>query len=680
MRKTYTLIFVIFYFSFYNQLISQEINNDFCVEQPWIWSSAINSEGNEGNSFITTDVSGNVFAAGNFEYSLSLNGSTYQSKGTKDIYIIKYNEGGAILWTQIVGSKGFDNITAMAADAEGNLYATGTFSDTLEVSGQKLFNHHLSTDIFLAKFNAFGELVWLQQHGGALYDFANDVVVGFDNKIYLSGQFEEDAEIGGVAVNSASGGKDFLLKINSAGSKEWLKQYGNTSGTGVKLGVTTADQLIIGGTFSGAMQMDGQTLESGINPTSFLAGLSSEGDLLWLHKANNGASGCELSALAINSNNEIYIGGSFFSGNTQEGFALGDSIYDGTGGFIAKFSPSGQPGWSKRISNSMFNYVSDLAIDPSDNVYATGLLSSDIEFADKKFKGFGGFVAKFNATGKELKLWSKGSFMYEISNFIVSDRNGNVYTTGVFEETIHFGDQSLNVQGGYNDAFIAKLHPGNSITVDEPQVQTGNLSVRHNNGTSVELEWENGDGSGRILVAKKLGKANVGSISDGEVYSAGNGHFGSGSNVGTRQFVVYSGNGSKTIITGLEPNRIYTITAFEYNVAEACPSAINYNTQNSELVYINTITNDEPANSLVVYPNPVGEEMNIIYSTPDRGNREFVLLDEAGRQLHKFSTFIKEDVTKLNFNISRFNLSTGTYYLKTNDSRLKDKVFRILKM
>src|SRR5690606_31838245 len=358
--------------------------------------------------------------------------------------------------------------------------------------------------------------------------------------------------------------------------------------------------------------------------------------------------------MAINGDDEIYVGGSFFESSMTGIFEIGDSLYHGTGGFPAKFDANGEATWSKRISNSMFNYVSDLSIDPQDNIYATGLLSSEIEFGGEQLKGFGGFIAKFSQTGGELKLWTKGNFSYEVANFITTDKNGNIYSTGVFEESVSFGSNTLSVQGGFNDAFIAKLNPGSPVEADEPNLQAGNLTVRWSNGTSAELEWENGDGTGSILVIKKLGKANSGTIADGSIYADGNGTYGNGSKVGTRQFVVYMGTGNKAIINGLDPGRIYSVAAFEYDMQEGCPSSINYKTNGFELAYINTVPTEKPSNSLVVYPNPVAEEMNIVYTSTEKGNRDFVLLDDSGRQLHKFSAFIEDDVTTLNFDLSKF--------------------------
>ncbi|MCU0432498.1 MAG: FG-GAP-like repeat-containing protein [Bacteroidia bacterium] len=91
--------------------------------------------------------------------------------------------------------------------------------------------------------------------------------------------------------------------------------------------------------------------------------------------------------------------------------------------------------------------------------------------------------------------------------------------------------------------------------------------------TSYNISWTNGTGVGRI-VALRLASNSVALPVDNTVYTA-SATFGSGSNLGNSNFVVYRGTGSSVFISGLTANTNYTATIFEYSGSASVP---NYNT------------------------------------------------------------------------------------------------------
>src|SRR5699024_4027449 len=130
---------------------------------------------------------------------------------------------------------------------------------------------------------------------------------------------------------------------------------------------------------------------------------------------------------------------------------------------------TGNAGWSKQLSAGMFNFVSDIAVDDDNNVYATGLFTSDIDFAGQVYNAYGGVIMKFaSEDGADLKLWSSGDFSYEHVNFIAADAQGRIYCTGSFDDTMLLGTHTLSVEEGYNDAFVARLDKSLPLLTNEP--------------------------------------------------------------------------------------------------------------------------------------------------------------------------------------------------------------------
>ena len=90
------------------------------------------------------------------------------------------------------------------------------------------------SDFFLVKYNSAGTKQWTKQLGSASKDIAADVTTDSSDNIYVTGRTG-----GGLDGNTSSGQNDiFLVKYNSSGTKQWTKQLG-TSNDDVANGVAT---------------------------------------------------------------------------------------------------------------------------------------------------------------------------------------------------------------------------------------------------------------------------------------------------------------------------------------------------------------------------------------------------------------------------------------------------------
>ncbi|REJ80891.1 MAG: T9SS C-terminal target domain-containing protein [Bacteroidetes bacterium] len=97
----------------------------------------------------------------------------------------------------------------------------------------------------------------------------------------------------------------------------------------------------------------------------------------------------------------------------------------------------------------------------------------------------------------------------------------------------------------------------------EPTVPASLFSANISNCNEVDLSWVNGNGSRRIVVASAHNPVNA-FPNDGVTYLAGS-LFGSGSNLGNNNFVVYNSTGNSMTVTGLNAGRTYHFAIFEYN-------------------------------------------------------------------------------------------------------------------
>jgi len=149
--------------------------------------------------------------------------------------------------------------------------------------------------------------------------------------------------------------------------------------------------------------------------------------------------------------------------------------------------------------------------------------------------------------------------------------------------------------------------------------QASGLSYSNINCSTITLNWTNGNGADRIVVAYP--NSTITSPTNGTTYTA-NAAYTSGTAVGAG-YVVYNGTGSSVTVTGLAASTTYYFAVFEYNTTAcyltpglsssqatttcACPT-----TQATSLVYSGvtcsattlTWTNGNGGNRLVIaYPN-----------------------------------------------------------------------------
>ena len=97
----------------------------------------------------------------------------------------------------------------------------------------------------------------------------------------------------------------------------------------------------------------------------------------------------------------------------------------------------------------------------------------------------------------------------------------------------------------------------------EPTLAPSAFSLKSNTTSSVLVSWKSGNGARRLVLARASSPVNA-SPTDLNAYVA-NPNFGSGTQIGSGNFVVYNGMGSSAEILGLNQNLSYHFLVVEYN-------------------------------------------------------------------------------------------------------------------
>src|SRR5688500_4388870 len=98
-------------------------------------------------------------------------------------------------WTKKAGSTMYDYIADQITDDYGNTYVTGQFQLAATFDDQTVSSAG-GDDIFVAKYNKDGKLVWLKKAGGIGYDRSNNIAIDSKGNIFIIGWIGQTAFFG----------------------------------------------------------------------------------------------------------------------------------------------------------------------------------------------------------------------------------------------------------------------------------------------------------------------------------------------------------------------------------------------------------------------------------------------------------------------------------------------------
>jgi hypothetical protein len=143
-----------------------------------LWTRLLGAASVDSAYGVDYDTFGNAYVVG--EVTGSVGGQTYNG-GFVDAFIAKYNTAGSLDWVRLLGSSADDTARAVAVDAAGNSYIVGHTSGTIGPVS------HGFVDVFLAKYDTLGNLVWTQQLGTSNREEGDGIAL-FGPHIYIAGR------------------------------------------------------------------------------------------------------------------------------------------------------------------------------------------------------------------------------------------------------------------------------------------------------------------------------------------------------------------------------------------------------------------------------------------------------------------------------------------------------------
>ena len=215
-----------------------------------LWNTFLGGAGSDSShgSGIALDSPGNIFVGG---YTLSISwGSPIRAhSGDYDAFAAKLDGSGALLWNTFLGGSGSDNNYGIALDPAGNVLMTG---DSDASWGGPLSAHHGGLDVYVAKLDGNGILLWNTFLGGSNWDYVYNITADPASNILVSGK---SVAAWGSPLRAYTGGEDgFVAKLSGSGAFLWNTFLGG-SGTdlGFDIDVSSSGSIAVMGNSSATL-------------------------------------------------------------------------------------------------------------------------------------------------------------------------------------------------------------------------------------------------------------------------------------------------------------------------------------------------------------------------------------------------------------------------------------------
>ncbi len=421
------------------------------------WAISAGGKGHDKTRGLAVDGQGNVFLTGEFGGVSKFGDHLLLSAGELDCFIAKCSADGKILWARSAGGSGIDRGYGVATDRAGNCYVTGHYQSTNASFGGVPVPNAGDYDLFVAKYDPDGRLVWVRTGGGKGYDYGHGIAVAPDHGVFVTGALVGDGTMGESKVTAPGGSHVFCARYDEGGKLLWVTTaLGNARGSGHGIAVDAAGNAYVGGMSGGSGTLGGLVLTNVAGRDVFVAKFTPAGKVSWVHEGF-GSTNAMAHEITCDRAGNVWAAG-MFKGHLQ----LGDRTVPSHGDsdlLLTSFTPSGQRLWTQTGGGPRVDYGLGVTTDGAGNVFLTGEFTDKAVIAGTAIASRGStdiYVAKFDRAGSLRWLAQAGGEKGDNAYTLVADAAGNLYLSGNISGPATFGPHAVTCAGG-NDVYLAKL-------------------------------------------------------------------------------------------------------------------------------------------------------------------------------------------------------------------------------
>ena len=447
----------------------------------------LTSNGKEYIVDMYIDKNNNMYTIGTFNAVVDFDdspGTSTLSTTSTDIFIRKNDASGNLLWVKQIGGNGEETVGGFNFDNYGNMYIVGSNAslsidfDPSPVTSYTVAATTFGRQMFVLKLSSEGDFKWVNLYGGYFDDYAIDVKNDLLGNVYFAGTITDYTPVGSTTLNP-SNGHAILVKLDSLGNFNWVKQTGGgSSETVYAIDMDKTQNIYMTGSIT-----NGATY-------TYYKKYTNSGTLIW-SKSNLALRANDLVVDTVNQ--KVYLTG-LFNGTVDfdSGSGVSNLTASSSDAFILKTDTAGNFIWAKNIGSPNVDIGIGIKIDSHENVYSVGTFKGICDFdpsAANTFTLNGGssfevYISKLNSNGDYISANQIGAQLNDEVNKLEIDKNDCIYILGAYKGTVDFdlstgSTYTLTADASNTDAFLAKYCDG-AVNVIENKKQQINYTIYPN--------------------------------------------------------------------------------------------------------------------------------------------------------------------------------------------------------
>jgi gliding motility-associated-like protein len=414
------------------------------------WLKHYGGGGNDEIMDVCKDQTGNIYFTGYFSNQLSISGQTVQSFGNEDVVVGKLDVNGNLIWIVGGGGTGADQANSISLDSEGNIYIGGFFHGPAQFGNQQFSSGE--QDYFISKLSSSGQFIWTHTGGGSDFDQVSSIAVDLNGNIFATGNFKGSAQIGGNNFTSGihpttglSTYDFFLLKLSAVGAGIWsIQGKGEYDDNGLDLGLDQLGNVYLSAQFSDTLMLGANQINNSVFNCGLIVKFTNNGNQSWVRKLSG--SYCRPSCIQVKNTNEIILAGDFMGNlgwfSSPPTFSNNPYLYKY---FVANMNGNGMLNWISNGGSDNEVNMRGMDIDEDGSIYLGATFKCTMtEFNEShgpttfKSVGFKDILAiKYNQAGN--RVWERnfGSAREDWLGGIIVNIPDKPIVLGSFSEVIH---------------------------------------------------------------------------------------------------------------------------------------------------------------------------------------------------------------------------------------------------
>jgi hypothetical protein len=390
-----------------------EWNNCLSQSHEWEWTVQSVSEGYGYANNLAIDRVNNYYMTGTYhEGNIQLGDSVFQcDEGAVNSFVAGYDINGNFRWAKALGRVtggpyGMVDDCRLAVDSQQNLYVAGEFDFTVDF-GDTILQSYGNWDVFIAKYSATGQFLWAYQVGGPTDDQCGDLVIDYQDKLYLT----------------MNHGRPSFDNVVVYGNNDTILNFHNYCAAVLSLKSNASFSWLIAGT--------------------------SEDEVV----AEN---------LVLYDNRHLFAQYRIFDDFLFDSHTIEADLEPYTH-LVVPFDEFGNPGEYMKYP---FYWMSEMLIDIQSNFYATGYFNAPIVILGDTLNPVSSYdylLVKYNYQMEPIWYLTMSNTSSVLDFGMCSDNDDGIYITAPFYDSVIIGDTVLMTESE-SGLFIADLDPAGKCT------------------------------------------------------------------------------------------------------------------------------------------------------------------------------------------------------------------------